>query len=264
MKKLIASLLILVVGIGAVAAFQMEAYGGVGAEFYYAEGFKNLRLSDIRKHPSNYDSINLNLADMNKSGVLITVQGGVRYETIPNLYALGEFCLGFISMDTYALQFETGGLFMFPMSLFVPNFHVGVGAKVGFFDFTKALGEAHMLPRENGTPALYIDIWNESDTQSIQIHNGDTIEFSTLGMSITPFVDFTFDLGSFLAIGVDVGFQWAISFKSALYKGSRDSRESIDSKSPDFYIPGTFTPTTMTPVVSLTGFKANAHVTYRW
>ena len=127
MKKLIASLLILVIGISAVAAFQMEAYGGVGAEFYYAEGFKDLRLSDVRVYGSSQASINLNLADMNSSGVLITIQGGARYETIPNLYALGEVCLGFISMDTYALQAEMGGLFMFPMSLIVPNLHVGVG-----------------------------------------------------------------------------------------------------------------------------------------
>ena len=51
-KKLIASLLILVVGIGAVAAFQMEAYGGVGAEFYYAEGFQNTRISDFMIYDS--------------------------------------------------------------------------------------------------------------------------------------------------------------------------------------------------------------------
>ena len=258
MKKLIASLLILVIGIGAVAAFQMEAYGGVGAEFYYAEGFKDTRLSDFKRFGSSEGSLLLPLNSMNSSGVLITVQGGVRYETIPNLYALGEVCLGFISMDTYALQFEMGGLFMFPMSLFVPNFHVGVGAKVGAFDFTKALGRAQIL--EGTTPPVIIS--------GEEINNGDLIEFSTLGMSITPFVDFTFDLGSFLAIGVDVGFQWAISFKSALYgKHGESGRVEVSTTSGNFYLPNNQYPPTemsMDPVVSLTGFKANAHVTYRW
>ena len=263
MKKLIASLLILVIGIGAVAAFQMEAYGGVGAEFYSAKGFQNLILSDVRNHPGALDRISLELADINGSGVLITVQGGARYETIPNLYALGEACLGFISLDTYALQFEAGGLFMFPMSLIVPNLHVGVGTKVGFFDFTKYLGKAKTLA--GGSGYNYVDISNTTNTETVQIHNGDEIEFSTLGLSITPFVDFTFDLGSFLAIGVDIGFQWAISFKSALYKKTSNNRESIDIKSPDFYTDTTLTTRAdMNPVVSLTGFKANAHVTYRW
>ena len=254
MKKLIASLLILVIGIGAVAAFQMEAYGGVGAEFYYAEGFQNTRISDYRRWGASEGSLLLNLADMNKSGVLITVQGGVRYETLPNLYALGEACLGFISIDTYALQLEAGGLFMFPMSLFVPNFHVGVGAKVGVFDFTKALGHAQVL--QGTTPPVIL----EAGT----IETGDSIEFSTLGVSITPFVDFTFDLGSFLAIGVDIGFQWAISFKSALY-ANKSIEVSTDSQ--DFYLPNSSYPPTrmsMSPVVSLTGFKANVHVSYRW
>lgn len=258
MKKLIASLLILVIGIGAVAAFQMEAYGGVGAEFYYAEGFKNTRVSDYRRFGSEEGSLLLNLADMNKSGVLITVQGGVRYETLPNLYALGEACLGFISLDTYALQLEAGGLFMFPMSLFVSNFHVGVGAKVGFFDFTKALGKAQVL--QGTTPPVIL----EAGT----ISNGDSIEFSTLGVSITPFVDFTFDLGSFLAIGADIGFQWAISVQSGLYaKTGSSGRVAVDTDSPDFYEPNnSYPPTRMTmdPVVSLTGFKANVHVSYRW
>ncbi len=263
MKKLIAVLLILIVGIGAVAAegFELEAYGGVGAEFYSASGFKDLRLSDYRTYgESSQASVLLELDDMNKAGVLITVQGGARYETLPNLYALGEVCLGFIDMNTYALQAEAGGLFMFPLSLIVPNLHVGIGTKVGYFDFTKSLGNAHRLPGSTGS----VIVWNQSGTDSVSISDGDHIEFSTLGLSITPFVDFTLDLSSFLAVGVDIGFQWAISFKSALYKGTGDNRESIDIKSPDFYIPGTFTRTTMSPFVSLTGFKANAHVTYRW
>ena len=257
MKKLIASLLILVVGIGAVAAFEMEAYGGVGAEFYKAEGFKDTRLSDYRTYGSSEGSLLLPLNSMNGSGVLITIQGGVRYETLPNLYALGEVCLGFISIDTYALQFEVGGLFMFPMSLIVPNLHVGIGAKVGAFDFTKALGRAQIL--EGTTPPVILS--------GGRIYNGDSIEFSTLGMSITPFVDLTFDLSSYLAVGVDVGFQWAISFKSALYGKHGESRVEVSTTSGNFYLPNDQYPPTemsMSPEVSFTGFKANAHVTYRW
>ena len=257
MKKLIASLLILVIGIGAVAAFQMEAYGGVGAEFYKADGFKDTRLSDYNYYPSQEGSLLLPLTSMNGSGVLITVQGGIRYETIPNLYALGEACLGFISMDTYALQIEVGGLFMFPMSLIVPNLHVGVGTKIGAFEFTKALGKAQIL--DGTTPPVILS--------SGTIHEGDSIEFSSIGMNITPFVDLTFDLGSFLAIGVDIGFQWAISFKSALYgkQGSAD-RVEVSTTSGNFYEPSAnaLVRMDMDPVVSLTGFKANAHVTYRW
>ena len=264
MKKLIAGLLILIITISAVSAFEMEVYGGVGVEFYNAEGFKNTRLSDKKYQGSLYGaqynegSLLLNLASMNGFGTLITIQGGARYEVIPNLYALGEACLGFISIDTYALQFEGGALFMFPASLFVSNLHVGVGAKAGFFDFTKSLGKAKILENTTGPVIL----------PEGKIYENYLIEFSSLGLSVTPFIDLTFDLSKYLAVGVDVGFQWAISFKSALYakKDKDSSLIEVNTKSGVFYEPraDALVPMDMDPVVSLTGLKANAHVTYRW
>lgn len=120
MKKHVAALFIMIVGITAISAanFDTEVYGGIGAEFYYANGFKDTRLSDYKFYGSNEGSLLLSLEDMNKTGVLITVQGGVRYELLPNVYTLGEVCLGFIDMATYALQVETGGLFFLPLRSF--------------------------------------------------------------------------------------------------------------------------------------------------
>jgi len=100
-----------------------------------------------------------------------------------------------------------------------------------------------------------------------KIYEDDPISFSTLGISLTPFIDFTYDLSSFLAVGFDIGFQWAISLKSGLYAKHGEENIEVSTTSGNFYLPNsTYPPTemTMSPIVSLTGFKANAHVTYRW
>lgn len=266
MKKLIASLLILVIGIGAVAAegFEIEAYGGAGVEQFYASGFKDTRLSDAKYRGTLYSSSNnegsllLDLDDMNAAGMLITTQLGARYEVLPTIYALGEFSFGLLGLDQYVLQAEAGSLFMFPMGFLLPNLHLGVGIKVGYFDFTKNLGRAKIL--EGTTPPVKLSEGS--------IYNGYLIEFSSSGLSLTPMADITLDLSDHLALGFDVGFQWAISFKNALYaKADKDSDPiSISTNSGNFYKPtsGTLTEMTMNPVVSLTGLKMNAHVMYRY
>ncbi len=261
MKKLIAVLLILIVGIGAVAAegFELEAYGGAGIEMFYAQGFKDTRLSDYKHYPSNEGSLLLDLDDMNSMGMLITVQLGARYEVLPTIYALGEFSFGFLGLDQYALQAEAGSLFMFPMGFLLQNLHVGIGIKVGYFDFTKSLGRASILA--GTTPPVHL--------RNIgTVKNGDIIEFVTSGLSLTPMADITLDLSNHLALGFDVGFQWAISLKSGL--NARANKDSdpvfIPSDSGHFYEPTSGTPVEMdlNPVVSLTGLKANAHVMYRY
>ena len=260
MKKLIASLLIIVIGIGAVAAesFEIEAYGGAGVEQFYASGFKDTRLSDYKRYGSREGSLLLDLDDMNAAGMLITTQLGARYEVLPTIYALGEFSFGLLGLDQYVLQAEAGSLFMFPMGFLLPNLHLGVGIKVGYFDFTKNLGRAKIL--EGTTPPVKLSEGT--------IYNGYLIEFSSSGLSLTPMADITLDLSDHLALGFDVGFQWAISFKNALYaKADKDSDPiSISTNSGNFYQPTSGTPVEMSlnPVVSLTGLKMNAHVMYRY
>lgn len=134
---------------------------------------------------------------------------------------------------------------------------MGAGIKAGYFDFTKSLGKAKILTGTQGPVILGED----------EIHEYDPISFSTLGISLTPFIDFTYDLSSFLAVGFDIGFQWAISLKSGLYAKHGEKRIEVSTTSGNFYLPNSsYPPTemTMSPIVSLTGFKANAHVTYRW
>ena len=67
-----------------------------------------------------------------------------------------------------------------------------------------------------------------------------------------------------LQFGADIGFQWAISFKSALTAGEN---VTLDTTANDYYQPTAGYPpvaTTIDPKVSLTGFKANIHVLYKF
>ena len=272
MKKLIAVLLILIVGIGAVAAFEVEAYFGAGTEMYNAEGFVNTMLSDYPDYGSQNleGSLKLNLASMNGFGSLITMNLGARSEMLPNIYALAELKLGFIDgFSTYAINGEIGALAFFPAALLIPNLHVGIGLKAGYFDFTKSLGKASVL----GRAPIYIQRMT-----SKKIDNNYLIDFTSSGISVTPFADFTLDLGSSLAIGVDVGYQFAIALKHELVaRANKDVKmEDAIKISPKDYgsyyydletyeAYSTYTrETDLDPKVSLTGLTVNAYVMIRY
>lgn len=271
MKKLIAVLLILIVGITSLAAFDVEAYGGVGTEMYNADGFVNTMLSDERHYTG--DSIarlRLNLASMNGFGSLITVNLGARSEVLPYIYALAELKIGFIDgFSTYAINGEVGALAFFPAALLIPNLHVGIGLKTGYFDFTKNLGRAAVMGR---APVII----QKNGTK--RIDDNYLLDFTSSGISITPFADITLDLSSSLAIGVDVGYQFAIALKHELVaRASKDVKiEDALKISPKDYSEyyydletyqtnGTYVrERDLDPKVSLTGLTVNAYVMIRY
>jgi len=273
MKKLIAGLLILIIGITSLSAFQIEYYVGGGTELYNSNGFVDTVLSDYTVYQTLPGSLKLNLASMNGLGSLITVNLGARYEAISNLYGLVEFKLGFIDPSTYALHAEAGALAFFPAALLIPNLHVGVGVKAGYFDFTKNLGKASVLDH---APVKIQGL------DSKAIRNNYLLDFISSGISITPFADITLDLSKSFAIGVDIGYQFAIALKHALY-----ARENKDVKMEDaitispseyksyYYDLEEFEAsapsdrsfvreTDLDPMVSLTGLTVNAYVMFRY
>lgn len=272
MKKLIAGLLILIVGITSLAAFEIEYYMGAGTELYKSDGFTDILLSDYPDWASSAGSIELKLKSMNGLGSLVTVNLGARYEAISNLYGLFEFKLGFKDLSTYALHAEAGALAFFPAALLIPNLHVGVGVKAGYFDFTKSLGEAKVL--DHGPVRIRRSNTNKIDDNYL-------IDFTSSGISITPFADITLDLSKNFAIGVDVGYQFAIALKHALYaRADKDvKREEATVISPREYseyffdleefkasAPSdrSYVEKSLDPMVSLTGLTVNAYVMFRY
>ena len=257
MKKIIAVFLIIAVAIGSVSAledFEIEAYGGVGIEFANASGFKAVRISDYYRYGSSEGSLLLPLADMNGTGVLFTVSAGARYELIPNLNVLGELLVGFASGGTYSYQFDLGAIYEFPFQIISPKFHLGAGAKLGFISYSKGLGNAQVLP--GTTPPVIL----EEGT----IRTGDSISFSSMGLDITPIVDAKFQITDALSVGLDMGFQFTIFFKNAIEDTTQGKTISLDERY--FFKPqaGALERETFTPSVSVTGFKTNIHVLYKF
>ena len=269
MKKLIAGLLILIVGITSLAAFEIEYYMGAGTELYNTEGFVNTMLSDKKDYqynPSLIARLKLNLESMNGLGSLVTVNLGARYEAISNLYGLVEFKLGFKDLSTYALHAEAGALAFFPAALLIPNLHVGIGVKAGYFDFTKNLGQAEVMGR---APVII---------GTKEIKDKSILDFTSSGISLTPFADFTLDLSKSFAIGVDVGYQFAFALKHELVARKdkdvkiEDATKISPSEYPEYYYDLEsyqnsslyIKETDLDPKVSLTGLTVNAYVMFRY
>ena len=276
MKKLIAGLLILIIGITSLSAFEIEYYMGAGTELYKSEGFVNTMLSDYihyQDRPNDIASLKLNLASMNGLGSLVTVNLGARYEAISNLYGLVEFKLGFKDLSTYALHAEAGALAFFPAALLIPNLHVGIGVKAGYFDFTKNLGQAEVMGR---APVII----NKNGTKKIE--DNSILDFTSSGISLTPFADFTLDLSKSFAIGVDVGYQFAFALKHELVARKdkdvkiEDAIKISPSEYGEYYYdleeyeasassdPAYVDETDLDPKVSLTGLTVNAYVMFRY
>ena len=257
MKKFIAAFLIIAVAICSVSALEgitLEAYGGAGIEFANASGFKAVRISDYYRYGSSEGSLLLPLGSMNGTGVLFTAHAGVRYEVIPNLNVLGELLVGFAGGGTYSYQFDLGAIYELPFQIISPKFHLGAGAKLGFISYSKGLGNAQVLA--GTTPPVIL----EEGT----IRTGDSISFSSMGLDITPIVDAKFEITEALSVGLDMGFQFTIFLKNAIEDTTQDKTISVDSRY--FFKPqaGTLVPETFNPSVSVTGFKTNIHVLYKF
>ena len=181
MKKLIAALLLIGLVFGSASAlddFMIEAYGGIGVEMASASGFKKVIVSDYKRYGDSQGSLYLPLEEMNGTGALFTVQIGARYELIPSIYVLGEVCVGFAGTGNSAYQFDVGGIYVLPFN-FMPNLHLGVGAKLGFFGYTRPMGKASVIPGSLAPVKL----------KEGTIDNGYELSFSSAGFDITPYVN---------------------------------------------------------------------------
>ncbi|MCR4939424.1 MAG: hypothetical protein K5930_04855 [Treponemataceae bacterium] len=259
MKKLIALLLVLVIAVSAVSAasdFEIEAYGGIGIEFSNASGFKNVRVSDYARYGSAEGSVLMPLAGANGIGALFTVNIGAKYELLPSIYVLGEACIGFAGSGTSSVQIDLGAIYVLPFELF-PKFHLGAGAKIGFLTYTKGLGKTQVM--EGTTPPVILS--------GGSINTGDELSFSSLGIDITPIVDATYQITNELAVGIDMGCQISIFLSDSIQGKRGDTTYTIPSDPKYFYESNDDYPPTLTtfkPEVSMTGFKANLHVLYKF
>lgn len=257
MKKLIAVLLIFAVAITAVSAlddFEITAYGGVGVEFGNASNFKEVRISDYYKYGSSEGSLLFPLANMNGMNALFTVHAGARYEVIPNLDVLGELLVGFAGSGTYSYQGDIGAIYKLPFEIITPKLHLGAGAKLGFISYSKGLGKAQTLP--GTTPPVILD--------EGRINNGDSISFSSMGLAITPLIDASFEITDAISVGLDMGFQITIFIKNAIDNTTTGNTISLDNRYFFEARADRLVQTEFKPSVSLTGFKANLHVMYKF
>ena len=84
-----------------------------------------------------------------------------------------------------------------------------------------------------------------------------------MGLDITPIIDAKFEITEALSVGLDMGFQFTIFLNNAIEDTTQGKTISLDSRY--FFKPqATLEPETFNPSVSVTGFKTNIHVLYKF
>lgn len=202
MKKTLAILIVLCLAVSMTFAFDFreldyETYVGFSMSQYSAEGFKDTVLwgEDI------------SLKDANGSKMAFGVKLGGRAALIEHAYAIVDADVNFSSLQTYVIDAGIGGAYYF-----IDNtFHLGVGAKVGFFSLVNLIGTMN-----------YDYHGKDKSGEYFYGDKGDAVTYEVMGISLRPFVDFSYDLNDIFSVGASVGYRIGFSFKDAVYVAKHD------------------------------------------
>lgn len=255
MKKTTLIVLVLCFAIATASAayysngLKWVGYLGATVQQSSVSGLKNARLSDYQYFGPSEGSLYLPLESANGNRLLYGVVVGARTFVAEHLSVLSEVDYSHGGSRTYAINANVGGTYYFVDS----SFHIGIGAKVGYFIYNIFLGQARVLP--GTTPPVILPQGT--------IRTGDILSFSIMGVNVNPFLDISVDMGNSFEVGASVGYQVGFSFKSSLTA----NRVSIDpATSGAYYDPESsgFVRITMTPKASLDGVTAQLYGRYKF
>lgn len=184
---------------------------------YRLEGFRNVRLSDYESHPYNEGSLLLALDGLNGAGFGIGGTFGGRAELSDSFDMIAEVTASYAGKGGVFANVSAGVLY----NIMNAKMRLGVGAKAGYYVYSKNLGNARIL--EGTRPPV---ILSEGT-----IRNGSPISYTASGISIAPIVDFSMRVSRNVAVGVQAGYQFCIPIKSALMAKTDGGKSiSIDPK----------------------------------
>lgn len=251
MKKLFLVMVVMILAIGSISAsdIPMEVYGGVRIGQYNVEGLKDTILTDKPWYPTSTGSINLELAEGNGSGLGIGIGFGAKMEVLTNLYGLVDLDMLFAQNKTSLFDVNVGAEYR----LVNNAFKLGLGAKIGYYSFSKSAGAAVIIP---GTvPPVILEGY-------ARVKAGDLIGAELSGFAVTPFVSIGYSINPTMSIGAMVGYKIGLGEPIAVISTDNDVNIPLD-KDGIFYTDLTYTDkVSMSPTLSIDGITASLYVSY--
>lgn len=253
MKKTIIAVFILFASCALLSASNFDdgtvlLFGGLNTQNYSVSGFEDVRLSD-REYQKTEGSLLLEMNDANGSGVGI---GGVFGIRVTSSKIDVVFDLEYSSAGKRSRLMNVSGTGIF--NILDANIRFGLGAKIGYFNFNKALGNASIL---EGTQSPVI-------LNGGRIEEGDSLFFNISGLTLAPVVDIIYSFNSKVALGFTSTYQVGVTVKNGITAGG-DVFIDTKKNSKAFFEPDAakLVKKPFNPKLNINGFNFSLYLVYQ-